>query len=371
MKGKRSDRASALGLSGFVVLLAVMATPGCYYSHLALGQARVLWARQAIQGILADPDTPAELARQLELVQEARRFARVLGLDVGRHYTSYVPWSGDRMVTIVVAARPGEVVPAGFNFPIVGRVPYKGFFSVDKAHAEARRLRERNLDICVVPVAAYSTLGWTQDPVTQPMLARADGELVELVIHELVHANVFAKSQPDFNEGAASFVGQEAAVRFFAALERNGRAPAGRATRERRRVREARDLAARLLALRDRAAALYAEQADSPERADRRRALSRETRDAIAALELRTRDATSLAEGLALNDACLALRGTYAGDTPLHERLLDSLGGDLPAYLARLRAVDRSDDPRRELFGAAIPTSAPYLLHACTTSAGS
>ena len=95
-----------------LLLLTVLATPGCYLSHVTAGQARLLSAREPIEKLLDDPDTPAELRAQLRLVQEARSYARDLGLEVGGQYTSYVAWPGDRVVTIVVTARAGEVEPA-------------------------------------------------------------------------------------------------------------------------------------------------------------------------------------------------------------------------------------------------------------------
>ena len=69
------------------VLIAVLcgvslSISGCYLGHVAAGQARLMHARQPIDDILADPETPATLRRQLETVQRARTYAGTLGLDV-------------------------------------------------------------------------------------------------------------------------------------------------------------------------------------------------------------------------------------------------------------------------------------------------
>ena len=127
---------------------------------------------------------------------------------MNEQYTSYVEWPGDRVVTTVVATPPGSLEPRPFWFPIVGSVPYKGFFDPARAHEEAERLRAEGLDTCQVPVRAYSTLGWFEDPVTGPMLRGSEGALVETLLHELTHATVFVKSQADFNEGVASVRGR-------------------------------------------------------------------------------------------------------------------------------------------------------------------
>lgn len=327
-------------------LLACAPLGGCYLGHVAAGHLRLLWAREPVDAVLADPATPPELRARLALVEEARAFARDLGLDVGGQYTSYVAIPGDRVVTSVVATRPGEVEPAGFTFPLVGTVPYKGFFDLGRAQAEAARLRERGLDVCLVAVPAYSTLGWTDDPLTTPLVERGEpGQLVETVIHELVHATVFWRSEPDLNESAARFVGEEGSVRFAAD---NG----GDAAHERARVAEARRVATALLAFRDRVAALYAREPDGPARTRERARLEARAREELAALPLTTRDPAQIARDVRLNDACLALRGTYAADLPRHERLLAALGGDLHAYVAHLVAARDADDPRAAVFGA-------------------
>jgi predicted aminopeptidase len=326
--------------------LLSLATTGCYLGHVAGGQARLMRARRPIAEVLADPGTPAELRRQLEAVEGARAYARAIGLDVDQQYTSYVDWPGDRIVTTVVATRPGEVTPAGFWFPILGRLPYKGFFDPARAEAEAEQLRADGLDVCVVPVPAYSTLGWLEDPVTAPMLRRGEGETVETILHELVHATVYAKDHVDFNETVASFIGQEASVRFYA------EADAFEAARTRRSaVEDDRALNAILMRLYERVEALYESAEPGPERDTARDRLASEAREEIAALPLREGDAEALAKAVQLNDACLALSGTYGADLDRYVAKLEALGGDLPAFIARLRAAGEAADPAAVLLG--------------------
>jgi predicted aminopeptidase len=311
---------------------------------VAAGQVRLLCHRQPITEILEDPATPPALRERLTVVEEVRAFAADLGLDVGERYTSYVAWPGDRVVTTVVATRPGEVEPAGWYFPVVGRVPYKGFFDRDRARAEAERQRARGRDVCQFGVAAYSTLGWFDDPVTGPMLRGDEGTTVETILHELVHATVFVPGDADFNEGVATFVGEEASVAFFARTE-----GAEAARRERRRVEDARRLQAERLRLREQVAALYASAPPGPERRDQRAQLERDARRAIAALPLASPESAAAAAALPLNDACLALTGTYAADLEGYAERLRALDGDLRAFVARMRAAARAPDPRAAL----------------------
>ena len=163
------------------------------------------------------------------------------------------------MVTTVVAARPGEVQAVGFRFPLVGRLPYKGFFELDAAEAEAASLRAQGLDVCLVPVRAYSTLGWIDDPLTEPMLVGSDLDLSETLFHELVHATAHAASAADFNESVATFIGQEATYSFVAThgLADDPRTRGELAALQRQRIIESRLLATELLRFQAEVAKLY------------------------------------------------------------------------------------------------------------------
>jgi predicted aminopeptidase len=326
-----------------VTLLLLLLLPGCYYAHLGSGQARLLLGREDIDTLLADPETPPELRASLARVKAVRRFAGGLGLDVGDRYTSYVEWPGDRIVTTVVATAPGEIEPTPFGFPIVGEVPYKGFFDPSRADAEAAKLRREGYDVCVVPVSAYSTLGWFDDPVTTPLLQGDPGELVETLLHELVHATVFTKSEARFNEGVATFVGQEATLRFFAAED------AAALPREEQRIRESRALSDVLARLRESLAELY----ESPSyNALEREAIAQRARAEIAALPLQRVDAARIGEEIDLGDACLALVGTYRDDLPGYGAELERQGGDLAAFLAAAAHAADADDPVATLLGS-------------------
>ncbi len=310
-----------------------------------MGQTKLLLAREPIESVLANPDTSNEIREQLELVGQARTFATELGLDVGGQYTSFVDWPGDRIVTTLVSTRPQQVTPAGFWFPIIGELPYKGFFDPERAADEAARLRNDGLDVCEFGVRAYSTLGWLNDPVTGPMLRRDSGELLETVLHELVHATVYVSDHIDFNEGVASFIGQEASVLFYQIA-----GEPEKALRRQGDVDDGRRINSELLRFRGQVAALY--EHSSGDVAAQRSELERAARDRIATVSLSNRDPAALAEHLQLNDACLALIGTYASDIERYAQRLDELSGDLPRFVAHLKAAADADDPKSALLSA-------------------
>lgn len=306
-------------------------------------------AERPIEQVLADPTTPDEVRASLALVGDVLGFAAALGLHVDGQYTDYAAWPGDRVVTALVATEPRHVEPAGFWFPVIGRMPYKGFFDPLRAEREAERLRARGLETCLVPVPAYSTLGWLEDPVTQPMLRRGPGAFVETLLHELMHATAFVSGDADWNEGVATFVGEEASLRFFAT---RGDAEAAA---ERARIADERAIARVVAELREAITALYDGPAAEATPAARA-ALERDARAALRALPLATTDPVRVAERMPLADPCLAIRGTYERDLPLWTARLAALDGDLAGFIAEARAAAHAEDPR-----AALARTAPAL----------
>ena len=342
-------------LPAAIAIAALTALSGCYYGHLAVGQTRLLWASRPIEAVLEDAATSDALRSKLQLVRAATRYADDMGLDVAGQYTAYLPWPGDRVITTVVATRPAEVEAAGFSFPFLGTLPYKGFFRPEHAEREAGKLRERGLDVCVSAVTAYSTLGWLDDPITEPMLQASDGRLVETIVHELVHATVYAKDEPEFNESVATFIGQEAAVAFFDETPQ--------AETQRARVRDARLVARVLGGFRRDVESLYSTEPASEKRSVKRAALEARIRSQLSTLPLEAADReeiSNLAQHVRLNDACLALRGTYTGDLERHAEVFDALGGDLSAFIIRLRRAAETDDLRGSFFNGSGEAAADH-----------
>ena len=303
-------------------------------------------ARTPITSVLADPATPAPVRERLQLVPDVRTFASTLGLEVGDQYTSYAPWPGDRIVTALVATRPGEIAPYEFWFPLVGHVPYKGYFDQERAERDAQEMEVEGFTTCLSAVPAYSTLGWFEDPVTGPMLRGEESELVETLIHELVHRTVYARNAADFNEGIATFVGQEGMIQFFEGRDGPSSASAARA---RALVADDRAISATLEDTRERVEQLYRTESAGPKREAARASVEADARVAIAKLALTTQDALALASEVQLGDACLALEGTYTRDLARYAEALVR-AGDLPTLIVRAKQAALSADPRQTLW---------------------
>ena len=145
-------------------------------------------------------------------VMDIRRFAiEELGLKQNKNYTTYVELDRNYLAAVVSACAKDSFTRHEWWFPVVGKMPYKGFFDVEDARKERTKLEKKDLDVWIRSVDAFSTLGWFQDPLYSYMKNYPLLELADLIIHELVHATIFLKNHVQFNEELASFIGTEGA----------------------------------------------------------------------------------------------------------------------------------------------------------------
>ena len=204
--------------AGSVVLLTSLAS-ACspmYVIRAGIAEARILRARRPIPEVILDPATDERTRTKLTFVVEARNYAiDEFGLDVGRSYTSFSQLNTDTLALVLSAAHRDQLTPKTWWFPIVGRVPYKGYFNEDNAIEDQEKLEEDGFDTYLRPTAAFSTLGWFADPLLSTLLRLDEVDLVETVLHELSHNHLFVKGQVRFNESFATFVGKAGAIEFF------------------------------------------------------------------------------------------------------------------------------------------------------------
>jgi predicted aminopeptidase len=205
----------------FVVLLAVLGSiiSGCspfYVLRAAYEEGKILWRREPIPQYLENPDLGPEVQDKLKLVLAVREYARdVLKLNVGGSYSSYSYVDRPDLTHILTAAPRTELRPYTWWFLIVGRVPYKGYFSKEEANAAAKELEAEGYDTNIRTSAAFSTLGWFDDPLLSHLLRYDKVTLADVVFHELFHNTLYVKGAGHFNESVANFVGGRAAIDFF------------------------------------------------------------------------------------------------------------------------------------------------------------
>lgn len=186
-----------------------------YLSRAGIEETRILSSRVPIYRVATDSTQPDSIRRMAKLVIEVRNYAAALGLKAKETYTSYSDVKRDTLLLVLTASPRDCICPVTWRYPIAGRVPYKGFFDFEEGKRMAASYEEKGYDINLRPSAAFSTLGWFNDPLLSTALTRDSVELAASVFHEIAHNTIWVKGATDFNESFAQWVGYRAAERFF------------------------------------------------------------------------------------------------------------------------------------------------------------
>ena len=207
-----------LALMGLLALLGLSAlpqqSPVGYISRQAYFQLELLYGREPVEVVLARGDFEGKEALNLARVQKMKDFGAEIGLAHTSNYSSINP-TFRRKIWNVSAAEPLRFRNVKMWFPIVGSMPYLGFFRKRDAQQRVRAWKQRGLDVYMRTAGAYSTLGWFEDPVMPNMLKWRESSLADTILHELTHATLWIPGSVQFNESFANFVGNEAAHRYM------------------------------------------------------------------------------------------------------------------------------------------------------------
>ncbi len=207
-----------------IMILGMISAPmiaGCANSDYALaavlGELRLLAAAVPIETALDDPDLTEDQREKLAFLIRVRDYGEeVIGLNVGKSYRNFVLLEDDSLAWNLSASRKDAFDPYVWRLPVVGRIPYLGFFTLDYAKAERDRLVDLGYDTVIYEVDAYSTLGLLPDPVASSLLRRDWLQLADTIMHECLHNTIWREGDTNFNESLAVFVGRTAALEFMA-----------------------------------------------------------------------------------------------------------------------------------------------------------
>ena len=345
----RKARRILLWSLGVIALLMVAFPTGRYLLRAAWEEMIILAGRRRITSVIRDPSTDSTSRAKLRVVLAARTFAAdSVGLKVGDSFSSYTKLSRDTLVLLVQAAYKDRLARYTWWFPIVGRVPYKGYFDYDAARREGDRLKRDGLDVYLRPASAFSTLGVFADPILSTTLSEDSLELANTVIHETLHNTIYLRGQAVFNESFANFVGARGAAWFF-----RSRAGTGAAEETDARWSDTKLLGRFWAAMYTTVDSTYkAHPDDKAARIAARDSISARARiELVETLgpQLRTIGPRAL-ERVRLDNAALLARRVYMTDLELFDAVYDREDCDLRRTIARIRTLARASP--RDPYGA-------------------
>ena len=338
--GKLRQTAVILMLITFLLIF-----PGCrlvYLFRVATGQLQLLSGAIPVEDALKSDSLSESLKGQLSLVKKVKAFGETdLGLKETANYGT-VNLDPDRgRIYALSASYKDRLVPVTWWFPVIGNLPYIGFFDLESARSEQQKLLEMDLDTVIGRVDAYSTLGWFKDPLTLNLIENPTVDLVETILHEMTHATLYLKGQGTFNEGLAMLVGKRGSYVFM--KETFG--PDHPLTIEAQKsIEDERVFSSFLCPLLEELNRLY----DSPMTYEEK--LREREKVFVLALErfkslsgqFQTPRFARFGQG-PLNNAVLVSLAVYHGHYPLFERALQQSGDSIPALLRVLRTMSREE----------------------------
>jgi predicted aminopeptidase len=187
---------------------------GCYVLKQGNKQLALLSDRISTDEALSSGELDAKEAERLHQIKQIREFAKESGLKTGSSYTAFIPMKRKEISFLAYAAKPYEMKLKKWNFPVVGRVPYKGYFKKADRDRLLKKLEADGFETYAAAASAFSFLGWIPDPIYQSMLRRSHLSLAHLLFHELTHKTFWLRRDVPFNENMAEFVAEKLVERY-------------------------------------------------------------------------------------------------------------------------------------------------------------
>ena len=178
-----------------------------YYSQSIQGQFEVIDKSEPIIDLIQSDNLSAESREKLNTILKLRAFSiKELGLPDNDSYSSFADLGRDYVIWNIFANPEFSLEPVNWCYFIVGCLSYRGYFSKQDAESYETELKNQGYDTYLGGVAAYSTLGWFDDPVLNSMLRWNESYLAKVMFHELAHQQLYIKNDTDFNESYADAV---------------------------------------------------------------------------------------------------------------------------------------------------------------------
>jgi predicted aminopeptidase len=179
----------------------------CYSIRVAVEYTKSYASRRSVEEVLQDAAVSESTKTKLRSVEKIITYANLQGLHTQGAYRYFIADKKDVVSYLLEVAYPDRLESVTWWFPIVGSVPYKGYFSKKERDEVAAQYQKEGYDVYVTGVGAFSSLGWLEDPIYEPMLHDSFASLCNLFFHELTHRTLWVSDQVPFNEALATYVG--------------------------------------------------------------------------------------------------------------------------------------------------------------------
>lgn len=340
----------ALAIFAFVMLcIALWLNPvGRYLIIQGYHQAQVILFRKSIASLVKDPNTSKETLEKLKTVGKIKEFGISLGLKNTKSYNSVFDNGNGPPVWAVSASRKDKLQAVTWQFPIVGTVPYLGFFNKEDAKREFNKLKGRGYDALMRPASAYSTLGILPDPLFTSMLNGGKEYLAETIIHEMTHATIYVKGDTDFNESVATFVGNQGGLDFL----KFAYGPKSKEVKNSLDYKHDDEIFSEFMAgVYDELDKYYSSPISPCEKIKGREAIFKKVKERFKK-EIKPRLKTSAYdyfEKLKLNNAYILFNRRYHKSVSIFQQLYEAKGSDLKETISFLKTVNGDKDAEKRI----------------------
>ncbi|MDH5717102.1 MAG: aminopeptidase [Spirochaetia bacterium] len=176
-----------------------------YAFHLVKHQVHVLISHEPLEKI--ESNLTENHKTKIKIFIEAKEYGKnIYNLKKSNVYESFVKLPREKLGWNLTAAYPLELKAKEFYFPFIGKFGYLGFFSESLLKKWKNNYIQNNFDTYENEIAAYSTIGFFNDPVFSTYLEYSDYFLLRLIFHEMAHEKLFFDEDTEFSEGIASFI---------------------------------------------------------------------------------------------------------------------------------------------------------------------
>lgn len=312
------------------------------------GHLTVISSRKSVDRLIDDPRGSQELREQLRLARDVREFAiDRLSLPDNDSYRTFVDTQRNYVSWAVFAAPPLSLQVNLWCFPVVGCVPYRGYFSEEAANRFAKKTAAQGFDVHVGGVPAYSTLGWFDDPLLNTMFLYGETYVAGVIFHELAHQQIYFPDDSAFNEAFAVSV-ENSGTELWLLDQSNP--DAIRRYREGQKRNE--DFLGLIAETRENLGRVYASNSSDSSKLAEKQAEIERLRARYRQLKRTKWNGYDGYDGwfsLPINNARLATISVYNELVPDFLELLDLCGGDYARYYAAVENLQKFGVEQRRL----------------------